>query len=205
MPSASRARHSRARSILAVLSLVALSACASGGVNFVPPSRPAQFSLAGIPWGISADSVKALIEPRGYNFNRVDEDGDLWFDGVLNRTPTRIFAFMADQKLVKLRMLMITPDSAAVSTYHTTRAELVKQYGAPMETTEEYEAPFKKGDHKQLNAIRAGKATIKTYWLPPAGSRMVHVAAEVTDKAVVTVDYEGGSWERESVRRRQKR
>jgi hypothetical protein len=205
MHSAQRASSSRVSQLLAVLSLVILSACASGARNtFVPPSRPAQFSLAGIPWGISADSVKALIEPRGYNFNRIDEDGDLWFDGVLNRVPTRIFAFMADQKLVKLRMLQITPDSAALPTYATTRAELVREYGAPKETIEEYAAPYKKGDKKQLSAILAGKATIKTEWLPAAGSRMVYVAAEVTEKAVVTVDYEGRSWERESVRRRQK-
>jgi hypothetical protein len=161
--------------------------------------------MTGIAWGISIDSVKALIEPRGYNFNRVDEDADLWFDGVLNRVPTRIFAFMADQKLVKLRMLIITPDSAALPTYQTTRAELVKQFGSPKETIEEYESPFKKGDRKELDAVRSGKATIRTYWLPPASARVSHVAVEVTDKAVVTVDYEGPAWERESVRRRQQR
>lgn len=197
----SRARHS-----VVPLLVVALSACASGGgATFVPPSRPAQFSLAGIPWGVSAESLKALIEPRGYNFNRIDEEGDLWFDGVLNRTPTRIFAFMADQKLVKMRMLIITQDEAAVRTYETTRAELVKRFGPPKETIEEYEAPYKKGDQNQLKAIRSGKATIRTHWLPPASTRMSHVATEITDKAVVAIDYEGPSWDRESVRRRQKR
>ena len=181
------------------------SACVSTAPRntFVPPSKPAQFSLAGIPWGITADSVKSLIEPRGYNFNKVDEDGDLWFDGVLNKTPTRIFAFMADQKLVKLRMLIITPDSAAVPTYQNTRAELVKRFGQPGETVEEYAAPYKKGDQKQLKAILAGKANIRTTWIPAASSRMSFVATEITDKATIAVDYEGPSWERESVRRRQ--
>lgn len=181
-----------------------MSACASGGgATFVPPSRPAQFSLAGIPWGISADSVKALIEPRGYNFNKIDADGDMVFDGLLNRTPTRIFAFMADEKLVKLRMVIVTEDETAVSTYQTTRAELTKRFGRPNETTEEYEAPYKKGDANQLKAILAGKATIRSHWLPPASARMSYVAAEITDKAVVAIDYEGPAWQRESVRRRQ--
>jgi hypothetical protein len=134
----------------------------------------------------------------------VDEDGDLWFDGVLNRVPTRIFGFMAGEKLVKLRMLMLTEDEHALAIYQTTRAELVKQFGPPKETIEEYEAPFKKGDQKQLDAIRSGNATIRTYWLPP-GPRYSLVAVEVTDKLVVSVDYEGLSWDRESVRRRQKR
>ena len=147
--------------------------------------------------------MKALIEPRGYNFNKIDEDGDMWFDGVLNRTPTRIFAFMADQKLVKLRMIIITEDDAALATYQTTRTELMKRFGQPNETTEEYEAPYKKGDGNQLKAILGGKATIRTHWLPPASTRMSYVAAEVTDKAVVAIDYDGPAWQRESVRRRQ--
>jgi hypothetical protein len=197
--------ESRARCAIGAVTFLFATACASGGgATFVPPSRPAQFSLSGIPWGVSADSAKALIEPRGYNFNKVDEDGDLWFDGVLNRVPTRIFGFMAGEKLVKLRMLILTEDEHALATYQTTRAELVKQFGPPKETIEEYEAPFKKGDQKQLAAIRSGNATIRTYWLPP-GPRYSLVAVEVTDKLVVSVDYEGLSWDRESVRRRQKR
>ena len=194
---------SRARRALLPILLVVMSACATGGASFVPPSRPAQFSLAGIAWGISADSVKALIEPRGYNFNKVDEDGDLWFDGVLNKVPTRIYAFMAGEKLVKMRMVIFTPDESAVTTYQSTRTELVKRFGQPEETTESYAAPFRKGDGNQLKAILAGKATMKTSWIPPGSARMAYVAAEVTDKAVVTVDYEGPTWERESVRRRQ--
>lgn len=198
-------RMVRAVALVSLVSLVSLAGCASGGAaSFVPPSRPAQFSLAGIAWGIPADSVKALIEPRGYNFNKVDEDGDLWFDGLLNRTPTRIFAFMADQKLVKLRMLILTADEAAVSTYQTTRAELVKRFGRPEETVEEYAAPYRKGDQNEVRAIKAGKATIRTSWVPAPGARMAYVATQVTDKAVVAVDYEGPGWERESVRRRQK-
>jgi hypothetical protein len=190
--------------VLAVISGV-LTACATGGASFVPPSRPAQFSMTGIPWGIAGDSVQEHLEPRGYNFNKIDEDGDLWFDGMLFRTPTRVFAFMADQKLVKLRTLIITEDTAAVAMYRTARAELVKQFGTPKETVEEYQAPYKKGDQKQLEAIRSGKGNVRTYWLPPASSRLTLVSVELTDKLVVAVDYESRAWDRESVRRRQQR
>jgi hypothetical protein len=182
-----------------------IAACASGGSSFLPPSRPAEFSLAGVSWGIPADSVTALIEPRGYNFNRVDEDGDMWFDGMLFRSPTRIYAFMSDDKLVKFRVFISTPDEAAVAAYHEARAELVKQFGPPKATVEQYQAPYRKGDERQLEAIRSGKATLETYWLPGANARMSHVSVSVTDELVVVVDYEGPTWERESLRRRKAR
>lgn len=182
--------------------LLFVAGCASGKASFLPPSRPAEFSLAGIPWEIRPDSVTSLIEPRGYNFNRVDEDGDLWFDGILLQTPTRIYAFMAEEKLVKMRVFMSTPDEEAVSTYQNVRAELVKQYGQPKQTVEQYSAPYKKGDSKELEAIRSGKATVETHWLPTGPARMSHVAVSITDELVVVIDYEGPSWERESLRRR---
>lgn len=191
------------RACVALGFLVAAMGCASsGGAAFVPPSRPAEFSLAGIPWGIAADSVTALMEPRGYNYNKSDDDGDLWFDGILYRTPTRVFAFMAQQKLVKFRVAINTPDEKAIAMYHSARAELVKQYGQPRETVEEYEAPYTKGDNKQLKAFRDKKATMRTYWLP-TGSRMSQVSIEVGSNLAVLVDYESTAWNRESVRRRQ--
>ena len=191
---------------LAPIALVLfIAGCATGGSSFLPPSRPAEFSLAGVPWEIPADSVTALIEPRGYNFNRIDEDGDMWFDGMLFRSPTRIYAFMGDDKLVKFRVFISTPDENAVAAYHEARAELVKQFGPPKATVEEYEAPYRKGDNRELEAIRSGKATIETYWLPGPSARMSHVSVSVTDELVVVVDYEGPTWERESLRRRRGR
>lgn len=188
------------RSPLFVVLVGALS-CATGGNTFLPPSRPAEFSLAGVSWGIAPDSVTSLIEPRGYNFNRVDEDGDMWFDGMLFQTPTRLFAFIGTEKLVKFRMVILTEDEDALSMYQTARAELAKRFGPPKETIERYQAPYKKGEG-ELEAIRAGKATVATHWLPPASSRMSHVSVTVTDELVVVVDYESPAWERESLRRR---
>jgi hypothetical protein len=172
--------------------------------------------------------VAALIEPRGYNLNSVDQDGDLLFDGVLYRTPTRVFAFMgtgaspaggttasnaagnaagnaaAERKLVKLRVYINTEDPDALRMYETARAELIKQYGQPSETEELYQAPYKKGDGKEIEAFRAGKAHLATHWLPGAGARArtAHVSVQVTRELTVAVDYEGAAWERESLRRR---
>ncbi|MFL5578706.1 MAG: hypothetical protein ACJ79S_22350 [Gemmatimonadaceae bacterium] len=201
-------RRSRTGAGLALASVLLLgaSACATGGggATFLPPSRPAQFSFAGIPWGIPRDSVTALVEPRGYNFNRTDEDGDMWFDGVLYHAPARVYAFMADDRLVKFRVHIIAPDEDALSTYQSARAELIKQYGAPSETVEHYDAPYKQGDNRQLEALRKGKADIATYWPAGTGARKSYVSVRVTDKLTVVVDYEGPAWDRESVRRRRK-
>lgn len=181
-----------------------VSACAPAAraPEFLPPSRPAQFSLAGIPWGIRGDSVTALVEPRGYNFNRADADGDLLYDGVLMRTPTRVLAFLTpEQKLVKFRVVMLTPDEDALSTYQAARAELTRLYGAPSETIEAYAPPYTKQSPKTLEAIRRGKGTLRTHWLVGEGTRRSHVAVGVTERLVVTVDYEGPAWDREQLRR----
>jgi hypothetical protein len=196
---------SRAALLLACSFAVAALGCASAGPSFVPPSRPAQFSLQGVPWGIPADSVTSLIEPRGYNFNRVDGDGDLWFDGILFRSPTRIYAFMGEERLVKFRVVIGSDDEDALSVYQSARAELIKQYGRPKETTEEFEPPYRKGDGKELEAIRAGKATFHTYWQVGAGARANHVSIHVTEALAVAVDYDGPMWQRESLRRRKSR
>jgi hypothetical protein len=194
----------RARVALGFLIAAVGCASGSGSTAFVPPSRPAEFSLAGIPWAISADSVTDHMSPRGYNYNKADNDGDLLYDGILYRTPTRIFAFMGQQKLVKFRVVINTPDEKAIAMYQTARAELVKQYGQPKETIEEYEAPYAKGDTKQLEAFRDRKAVMRTYWLP-SGSRTSLVSVEVAPTLAVLVDYESPAWDRESVRRRQGR
>lgn len=188
--------------LAAAVLLVGTAACASGGASFVPPSRPAQFSLAGIPWGIAGDSVTSLVERRGYNLNRTDEDGDMWFDGVLYHSPTRIYAFMAGERLVKFRQHIGSPDEDVMTVYRTARTELIKQYGAPKETVEYYKPPYQKGDSRELEALKAGKAEMYTYWLLDQGGRESMVSVRLTDELTVLVDYEGPSWQRESVKRR---
>jgi hypothetical protein len=192
------------RAYVALGLAIAAIGCAGGSRSaaFVPPSRPAEFSLAGIPWGITTDSLSALMSPRGYNYNKTDKDGDALYDGVLYRTPTRVFAFMAQQKLTKFRVVINTPDEKAIAMYNNARAELVKQYGPPKETIEEYEAPYAKGDNKQLQAFRDQKAAMRSYWLP-SGSRTSLVSIMVSSNLAVLVDYESTGWDRESVRRRQ--
>jgi hypothetical protein len=194
----------RAFQLLSLTTLALTSACAprAKGIPFLPPSRPAEFSLAAIPWGIRGDSVQTLMEPRGYNFNSVDSDGDLVFDGMLMRMPTRVYGFMAEERLVKFRVAMMTPDEDAIPTYERARAELAKRYGAPKETIEEYDAPYRKGDGRAQEAVAKGKATMRSHWIVGQGARQQHVAIAVTDRLTVMIDYDGPNWERESVRRR---
>ena len=197
-----RSPASRAGLVLVALLALTSVGCASSGSSFVAPSQPAQFSLAGVPWGISADSVTALIEPRGYNLNRTDKDGDLWFDGILFRAPSRVFAFMAEDKLVKFRVFIGTEDADALTVYRSARAELIKQYGTPKETVEEYGAPYRKGDNRELEAVKKGKATFHTYWNVGEGARASYISVQVTSELAVAVDYDGPAWRRESLRRR---
>lgn len=156
--------------------------------------------MAGIPWGIGRDSIAAVMESRGYNLNRTDDDGDMWFDGMLRGIPTRVFAFMASDSLVKLRMRVITRDEQALAMYDTLRSELIKQYGAPEESARAFQPPYAKGKGEQ-DAVRAGKASIRSHWLTGSGSRKSHVAVRVERELVVVIDHEGPSWNREYRRR----
>ena len=156
--------------------------------------------MAGIPWAISRDSATTLIEPRGYNYNSTDADGDMWFDGVLMNTPTRVFAYMAQDSLVRLRVRMITTDENALATYARVRAELVRQYGRPYESSEEYHAPYTKGSNP-VEAVQAGKAVINSHWKVGSGRRQTHITVQVPRELVVVIDYDGPNWNREFVRR----
>lgn len=193
------------RAGLAFLLAISTAGCVPGGRGpqpaFLPPTRPAQFSMQGIPWGVSSDSVKALIEPRGYNYNITDDDGDMWFDGMLLNTPTRVFAFMGTDSLVKIRVRLITADENAFPVYEKARAELIKLYGRPQETNEDYTAPFVKGKN-DMQAVSEGKAAINTHWIVGSGRRETHVAVTIDRDLVVVVDYEGPAWNREYLKRR---
>lgn len=173
----------------------------SAQANFIPPTRPAQFSMVGIPWGIPGDSVKGAVEPRGYNYNRTDEDGDMWFDGMLLNTPTRVFAYMAGDSLVKLRVRLVTEDANAFAVYDKARAELVKLYGKPQESTSEFAPGYARGKNEQ-QAISEGKAVVNSHWIIGSGKRQSHVGIYIERDLVVVVDYEGPSWNREYLRRR---
>lgn len=192
--------------LAAVLVGVSLTGCATAtatarGPEFMPPTRPADFSMAGIPWNVSRDSTTRLIEPRGYNYNSTDEDGDMWFDGVLMNTPTRLFAFMASDSLVKVRVRMITSDEQALPMYDKAYAELVRQYGKPREATREFQAPYAAGKG-EMEAVRNGKATINAHWIVGTGRRETHIAIYMVPELVVVMDYEGPSWNKEYLKRR---
>jgi hypothetical protein len=187
--------------LAATLATGCVPASRSAEANFIPPTRPAQFSMAGIPWGIAGDSVKSVIEPRGYNYNRTDEDGDMWFDGMLLNTPTRVFAYMAGDSLVKLRVRLVTEDANAFPVYDKAHAELVKLYGRPQESTAEFAPGYARGKNEQ-EAISEGKAVVNSHWLIGSGRRQAHVGIYIERDLVVVVDYEGPAWNAEYLRRR---
>lgn len=199
-PHFSRRATNASLTILAALSLGACASAASAP-KFVPPTRPAQFSMTGVAWQVGRDSLTALLEDRGYNYNSTDKDGDMWFDGVLLGTPARLFAFMAGDSLVKMRIRLVTADEDALPVYAKARAELLKLYGAPSESAREFAAPYAKGGNEEA-AVKQGKAKINTHWLIGTGRRQSHVAIEVQRDLVVVIDYEGPGWNREYLKRR---
>jgi hypothetical protein len=156
-------------------------------------------TFAGTRWGGSEDDTKAKIGAAGFEFTQKDEDGDLNFDGEVMGFGSRVYAMLTpDGKLVKVTVLLATPDEEAISTWRTMLTSMTKKYGEPSHLFETFKAPYKKGDGKAEQAIQEDKGTMAAFWGDEDEGFMM---LEVTDKLAVRVAYESKNWPQESDRR----
>ena len=156
-------------------------------------------TFASTRWGAGEDDTKAKVTAAGFEFTQKDEDGDLNFDGEVMSYASRVYAMLTPGgELVKVTVLMATPDEEAISTWRTMLSTLTKKYGEPAHLFETFKAPYKKGDGKTEEAIQEGKGTMAAFWGDEEEGFMM---LEVTDKLAVRVAYESKNWPQESDRR----
>ena len=156
-------------------------------------------TFAGTKWGGGEDDTKEKISAAGFEFTQKDEDGDLNFDGEVMGYGSRVYAMLTpDGKLMKVTVLIATPDEEAISTWRTMMANMTKKYGEPAHLFETFKSPYKKGDGKTEQAIQEGKGTLAAFWGDEDEGFMM---VEVTDKLAVRVAYESKYWPLESDRR----
>lgn len=165
------------------------------------------YTYGGIPWGSSAVAVKAALATQGFTFNKIDDDGDYWFDGHALGYPARIYAFMSPTSgLCKIQVLLATPDADARSTYQSVKGMLSQKYGPPTDSVESFLSPYYDGDGYENTAIRVGKGLFLTIWgntdasAPPSS----HLDVEISKALVVNVAYESKAFHAESLRRKAK-
>jgi hypothetical protein len=156
-------------------------------------------TFAGTTWGAGEDDTKAKISAVGFEFTQKDEDGDLNFDGEAMGYSSRVYAMLTpDGKLMKVTVLMATPDEEAIPAWRAMLTTMTKKYGEPAHLFETFKAPYKKGDGKAEQAIQEGKGTMAAFW---GNEEEGFMMLEVTDKLAVRVAYESKYWPQESDRR----
>jgi hypothetical protein len=176
------------------------------GLALVPASLVAQgYRFANIPWGSDGNTLKQLMASTGLNFIQVDSDGDYKFKGTLNGYETVAWGLMsASGGVAKISVTMFTPDERARRTYQDLKGTLTTKYGAPAETVERFDPPYRDGDGREDQALREDRGHLLSLWRQPVGSDTSYLGLQVTEKLNVFLAYEGPRWSSELERRRAK-
>jgi hypothetical protein len=101
--------------------------------------------------------------------------------------------------LVKVQVRLATPDQTR-GDYTRVVDTLARSYGAT-DGVEVYRMPYQKGDGREDEAVRVGKALLYSMWgddLQPGQAALVVRATRM----VVGLDYESHDWSAESDRRK---
>jgi hypothetical protein len=174
----------------ALLALFGLSAWAA-------PASAQSYTFAGTSWGDNMATTKEHITDAGFEFTEIDDDGDASFDGTVMDYPSRVYAmFNPKKRLVKVSVLIATPDDDAITTYKAMVNTLVKKYGDPLTVVNNVKSPYKKGQEQE--ALADGKGTMASLW---GTEETGYLVVQVTEKLAVRVAYEGPDWSAESDRR----
>lgn len=169
----------------------------AGIVTWAAPAGAQTYTFAGTSWGDNIATTKEHITDAGFEFTEIDDDGDASFDGTVMDYPSRVYAmFNPKKRLVKVSVLIATPDDDAVSTYKSMVSTLVKKYGDPLTVVNNVKPPYKKGQEQE--ALADGKGTMASLW---GTEETGYLVVQVTEKLAVRVAYEGPDWSAESDRR----
>jgi len=161
-----------------------------------PAAGHAQDSFAGLRFGQTDPEVRRTLGGRGYEFQKVDEDGDLVFEGKIQDQRAIVFAMLqADGTLGRVQVILVTADEDAIPVYEVVLADLVSKYGVPEKVFDFYEPPFANGDGHEARAIAQGKGHRTAFWVTP------NIMVSVSKNLTVSVIYEGPVWAAELARR----
>jgi hypothetical protein len=150
----------------------------TAAANFAP-SQPTQgdYQFLDLAWGSSREAVQSNLKARSFNRLERDEDGDEQYQGRVDGRDAAVYAMFAGDKLSKVMVLMLAPDSGGV--YELAKQRVGAAYGQP--------------------ARQQGAAVI---W-PERNGSLVWVTQDASDHRT-KVNYESAGWPAESRRRRGK-
>jgi hypothetical protein len=148
------------------------------------PPQPTQgdYQYLDLAWGSSREAVQSSLKARSFNRLERDEDGDEQYQGRVDGRDAAVYAMFAGDKLSKVMILMLAPDSGSGSgsVYEKAKESLAAAYGQP--------------------ARQQGEFAV--IW-PERNGSLVWVTQDASDHRT-KVNYESAGWPAESKRRRGK-
>lgn len=207
MINASDLRGPRAAPVGGLLSIVLLAALATpAAAASKPKPPPPRYHFAGVPWLVSADTAVAQMAGRGYQEVTAARDKDKFVcRGTMYEHDVLATGHLDEQHRVVRWVVLIAsrglaynwPDMRRV--FDEIARESEGRYGPPRAKTERYRFPFEKGDAREDQALRDGKATIRRVWASRSGDRLT---LEMNQNAAVVLTYESPEWTAIEARRR---
>jgi len=116
-----------------------------------------------IPWGASINQAEAIFAERG--FDSVRDENRLFAQAKYEGEDALIMLlFNKVERFYCGNVIYSFPSGSTISKYDNYRKVLFRRYGMPDTAVEYFEAPYKKGDGKELEAIGVEKAFYFTEW-----------------------------------------
>ena len=167
---------------------------------FLATTARAGFVFSDIPWNAPSEVVVKRLKDAGFKQIKRDKQGDYGFRGNLLGHDAAGMANFAQGRLVRVVVMLTTPEETVHETYSQVREVLLNKYGKPVQTLAQFVEPFHKDDGYESEAIRSGKAIFLTQWSDDGQQLTVNITSGLT----VGVSYESPDWAAELERRKNK-
>jgi hypothetical protein len=167
------------------------------------PAAAQDYRFANIPWGSDGATVKRLMVAQDFVLEKADSDGDYLFKGHLAGYDASVWALMAKDALVKVDIILLTPDPKARQAYRDMKTLLTTKYGKA-QAVEAFEKPYADGDGNEDEAIKKGKAHFFAMWRKISGTDTSAIGLQISEYLNLLVGYESPRWDAEADRRRAK-
>lgn len=180
----------------------------AGALAVAPPIHAQSRSVpmfGEVPWGSSPAEVKQALTAKGYAFTEQNKLGDQTFTGKYQTTNTLVLTLYDSTKhLVKIGVVFVSEDPFPI--YRDMLAVLTEKYGVPDDSAYRFVEPYYYGDGFEKQAAQLGKTHIFALWNWPgvARSEPGGLTLSISERGLVTVQYESPAWAGEWKRRQRR-
>ncbi|RKR84903.1 hypothetical protein BDD43_5156 [Mucilaginibacter gracilis] len=158
-------------------------------VVFNPNEKKSIDGFWGIPFGSSAETVKATMASKGGRFDKENSKADqlYFFDAVFTGRKTgAISASIIDNKFYQAGVSFPELEEIhIISTFDAMVSELSDVYGNP-KIVKNFQEPYKEGDGYEVQAIKLGKASYYAQWTTNNGNT---IFVQISSKGRISLFY----------------